>query len=324
MFSHLKILVIGDVMLDHYIWGDATRISPEAPVPVVGVERDTYVPGGAANVACNLAGLGVQTTLLGRYAPDDGGNRLGVLLSDRAINLTPTGCRSKSTTIVKTRVVVQRQQMCRIDRELSPDAYKLSDGFTAETMAELVAGFDAIILSDYAKGVIDQDLLDLISRFKSQVSHLPSPLLVMDPKPKRHLDLSGMDLMTPNRTEALQLAGFPSDHNAPFVDAAVCAAICQRYAPKNLVITLGAEGMLLCQEGQILGRLPTEAKEVFDVSGAGDTVVATLAAALASGMHLEAAAKLANRAAGIVVSHLGTSPIRLEDLRAVPRSEATT
>lgn len=328
-FTSLRILVIGDIMLDHYIWGDATRISPEAPVPVVGVERDTYVPGGAANVACNLAGLGVNTTLLGRYGPDEGGNRLGALLSERGIDLTPLGCRSKSATIVKTRVVVQRQQMCRIDRELTADAYKLSDAFTLESMAELISGFDAVILSDYAKGVIDQDLIDLLRQSRSpitpprsSISHLPSPLLVMDPKPKRHLQLTGMDLMTPNRTEALQLAGLPSDHNAPFEDEAVCAAIYQHHAPKNLVITLGADGMLLCQEGTILGRLPTEAKEVFDVSGAGDTVVATLTAALASGMDLEAAAKLANQAAGIVVSHLGTSPIRLEDLRAVPRSEA--
>lgn len=333
MFSNLKILVIGDVMLDHYIWGDATRISPEAPVPVVGVERDSYVPGGAANVACNLAGLGVHTTLLGRYGPDEGGNRLGALLSERGIDLTPSGCRSKSTTIVKTRVVVQRQQMCRIDRELAPEAYKLSDAFTPESMAELVTGFDAIILSDYAKGVIDDSLLALlrssreqgaggkepqVSPLKSQSSGLPTfPLLVLDPKPKRHLDLSGMDLMTPNRTEALQLAGFPSDHNATFVDTEVCAAIHQRFAPKNLVITLGAEGMLLCLEGQIIGRLPTEAKEVFDVSGAGDTVVATLSAALAAGQSLEDAAKLANRAAGIVVSHLGTSPISAEALEQV-------
>ncbi|MGZ0656223.1 bifunctional heptose 7-phosphate kinase/heptose 1-phosphate adenyltransferase [Coraliomargarita sp. W4R72] len=315
MFSNLKILVIGDIMLDHYIWGDATRISPEAPVPVVGVERDTYVPGGAANVACNLSGLGVKTALLGRYGPDDGGNRLGAMLSEQHISLLPLGCRKKSATIVKTRVIVQRQQMCRIDRELVPEQYNLSDSLSSESFTDLVMNCDAVIVSDYAKGVIDGALLEMLRNCLASISSLQArPLLVVDPKPKRHLDLSGMDLMTPNRGEALQLAGLPSEHGAAFNDEAVCTAIWNRYAPKYLVITLGAEGMLLCCEGKILGRLPTEAKEVFDVSGAGDTVVATLTAALAAGQYLDTAAKLANQAAGIVVSHLGTSPISRNQL----------
>lgn len=321
-FLKLRILVIGDIMLDHYIWGDATRISPEAPVPVVHVDHDTFVPGGAANVACNLAGLGVQTSLLGRYGPDDGGNRLGTLLSECNIHLLPIGCQTKISTIVKTRVVVQRQQMCRIDREMPQEAYLLSDSLNLEKLEDLLAGVHAVILSDYAKGVIDAPLLDLLRRSRErevggqdpQASKAASPLLVLDPKPKRHLDFSGMDLMTPNRTEALQLAGLPSDPHAPFDDTRVCAAINERFAPKNLVVTLGAEGMLLCREGEILGRLPTEAREVFDVSGAGDTVVATLTAAFAAGLDLEPAAKLANKAAGIVVSHVGTSPISAEAL----------
>ncbi|PXA03686.1 carbohydrate kinase [Coraliomargarita sinensis] len=338
-FSSLRVLVIGDIMLDHYIWGDATRISPEAPVPVVGVERDSYVPGGAANVACNLSGLGVRTSLLGRYGPDDGGNRLGALLSERGIELSPIGCRKKSSTIVKTRVVVQRQQMCRIDRELSAEAYCLSNDLNSETVGRLLSGYHAIILSDYAKGTIDQKLIHLLRDSRAQgtrsgelgaegleqraggsfqVSGLKSqpsfPLLVLDPKPKRHLDLNGMDLMTPNRTEALQLAGMAYDPHAPFDDQQVCSAIYQRFAPENLVVTLGAEGMLLCHKDKVLGRLPTEAKEVFDVSGAGDTVVATLTAALASGLKLKDAAALANKAAGIVVSHVGTSPIQREAL----------
>lgn len=311
-FSKLRIVVIGDVMLDHYIWGDATRISPEAPVPVVHVDRDSYVPGGAANVACNLAGLGVQTTLLGRYGPDDGGNRLGALLSERGIHLDPLGCRSKLATIVKTRVVVQRQQMCRIDRERTPAEYALMGSMSSEALRKLIEGADAVLLSDYAKGVIDRALIELILSFAATADK--RALVVMDPKPKRHLELTGMDLMTPNRSEAQQLAGFVADPHAPFDDEAICKAIYERYKPRNLVITLGADGMLLCQEGALIGRLATEAKEVFDVSGAGDTVVATLTAALAAGMNLESAAKLANQAAGVVVSHLGTAPIALEDL----------
>lgn len=314
MFSNLKVLVIGDVMLDHYIWGDATRISPEAPVPVVAVERDTYVPGGAANVACNLAGLGIQTTLLGSYGLDDGGNRLGLLLSENKIRLLPLGCGGNVSTVVKTRVIVQRQQMCRIDRELPPENYNLSTSINDISLAEMMEDVDAIILSDYAKGVIDQDLIQRIINHRANYvkSNSNAPLLVMDPKPKRHLDLSGMDLMSPNRSEAQQLAGFEADPHAPFDDEAICRAIYARYKPRNLVVTLGADGMLLCQDGALIGRLPTVAREVFDVSGAGDTVVATLTAALASGMDLEPAAELANKAAGVVVSHLGTSPISID------------
>lgn len=310
--SKLRVVVIGDVMLDHYIWGDATRISPEAPVPVVHVDRDSYVPGGAANVACNLAGLGVQTTLLGRYGPDDGGNRLGTLLSERDIRLDPLGCRGKLATIVKTRVLVQRQQMCRIDRELAPADYALLDSVTPAAIQKLLEGADAILLSDHAKGVIDEPLIELILSIAEAADK--RPLVVIDPKPKRHLELRGMDLMTPNRSEAQQLAGLVADPHAPFDDEAICAAIYARYKPRNLVITLGADGMLLCEEGTLIGRLSTEAREVFDVSGAGDTVVATLTAALAAGQDLEDAAKLANQAAGIVVSHLGTSPIKSEAL----------
>jgi len=325
MFSDVNILVVGDVMLDHYIWGDATRISPEAPVPVVGVERDTYVPGGAANVAANLAGLGVGTRLLGRFGPDEGGERLGLLLSERSIRLLPLGCANDVSTIVKMRVVVRCQQMCRIDRELAPAAYRLTDRLDPGALDELLDGIDAVVISDYAKGVVDDALLELLRKRRDHsalddgatpADDRPSPFLALDPKPKRRLDLSGMDLLTPNRAEALQLAGLASEPGSPFDDAEVCGRIHQAYAPRNLVVTLGPEGMLLCREGRVLGRLPTQAKEVFDVSGAGDTVVATLAAALASGRTLEDAADLANRAAGIVVSHIGTSPISAKELEA--------
>ncbi len=308
-FSDLRIVVIGDVMLDHYIWGDATRISPEAPVPVVSVNRDTYVPGGAANVACNLSGLGVQTNLLGCYGKDDGGNRLGSLLCEHNIHLDPLGCGGGVATIVKTRLIVQHQQMCRIDRELAPTDYVLMNSVAPAAIQKLIEGADAVLLSDYAKGVIDVSLIELVLSVARNADK--QPLVVMDPKPKRHLELSGMDLMTPNRSEAQQLAGFVADPHAPFDDEAICGAIYARYKPRNLVVTLGADGMLLCQDGSVIGRLPTEAQEVFDVSGAGDTVVATLTAALASGMDLDSAAQLANKAAGIVVSHLGTSPITL-------------
>jgi D-beta-D-heptose 7-phosphate kinase/D-beta-D-heptose 1-phosphate adenosyltransferase len=311
-FAKLRIVVIGDIMLDHYIMGDATRISPEAPVPVVSVARDTYVPGGAANVANNFSGLGVPTTLIGSYTDDPESILLNEALTKRGIQLSPIGQKDGATTILKTRVVVQRQQLCRIDREAKPPAYALDHTLQDPQFLKLISNADAILFSDYAKGVINDTLLNAV---RAHIATLPKqPLLIVDPKPKRHLDLHGMTLMTPNRAEALQMAGFDSSPDADFDDKAVSSAIFKKYNPEKLVITLGAEGMLLGEKGKIIGRIKTVAREVFDVSGAGDTVIAVLTAALTAGETLEDAATLANRAAGVVVSHLGTAPISAEEL----------
>ena len=311
-FAKLRIVVIGDIMLDHYIMGDATRISPEAPVPVVSVARDTYVPGGAANVANNFAGLGVPTNLIGSYTNDPESVLLNEVLSDRGIQLSPIGQKEGATTILKTRVIVQRQQLCRIDREAKPAAYALDHLLGSPQFLELITNADAILFSDYAKGVVNDQLLNAV---RTHVASLPKqPLLIVDPKPKRHLDLHGMTLMTPNRAEALQMAGFDSSSDADFDDEAVSSIIFKKYNPEKLVITLGAEGMLLGENGKIIGRIATEAREVFDVSGAGDTVISVLTAGLAAGESLENAARLANKAAGVVVSHLGTAPITAEEL----------
>lgn len=313
-FAGLNIVVIGDIMLDHYIMGDATRISPEAPVPVVSVANDKYVPGGAANVGNNFAALGVPTTLIGSYCNDPESELLKKVLHAQQIRLSEIGEKDGATTIVKTRVVVQRQQLCRIDREARPAAYILDEQLQSPEFVELVQNADAILFSDYAKGVINDSLLETVRKITAEQTK--RPLLVVDPKPKRKLNLSGMSLMTPNRIEALQMAGFDSSPDADFDDEAVANAIFKEYNPEMLVITLGAEGMLLGQAGRVLGRIATQAREVFDVSGAGDTVVSVLTAALAAGESLEDAALLANKAAGIVVSHLGTAPITKAELLA--------
>lgn len=311
-FSDLNIVVIGDIMLDHYIVGDATRISPEAPVPVVSVSEDRYVPGGAANVGNNLSGLGVSTTLIGTYSNDAEGQRLKNLLADRGIALSPIGQKEATATIVKTRVVLQHQQLCRIDREAPLKAYALNDRLGDPEFSGLIKEADAVLFSDYAKGVLNDELLVTVRDLVDPLEK--APLLVVDPKPKRHLDLRGMTLMTPNRIEALQMAGFDSSPGSDFNDEAIVQSIFDRYAPEKLVITLGPEGMLLGEYGKIIGRIETEAHEVFDVSGAGDTVVAVLSASLASGESLETAARLANKAAGIVVSHRGTAAITKKEL----------
>lgn len=315
-FPEKKILVIGDLMLDHYIMGDVHRISPEAPVPVVKVNNDHYAAGGAANVALNLAALGIEVYLMGHIGNDDSGEKLLALLAGKNVTYlsVPTEPGTTPPTIIKTRVVVRNQQLCRIDREDGQDAYQLDKrpGFEAILKAT-ISEMDAVIVSDYAKGVVTQSLLDRISDF---VREKPGLLVAIDPKPSRKLKFSGIGLLTPNKAEAFQMAAMNETHHLGFDLEETCRKIFETYSPKLLVITLGAEGMAICKNGQVEKRLPTQAKEVFDVSGAGDTVIATLTASLVAGATIEAAAKLANKAAGCVVAHLGTVPVDLDELKA--------
>ncbi len=301
--SQLRILVIGDLMLDHYLWGDATRISPEAPVPVVKADRDTYAAGGAANVASNLRALGVTVDLVGTMGADAGAETLRSILGERGVMLDDILSDSSRSTIQKSRVMCRNQQLCRIDREDAPSAYVLSADYVEKKLPARVAAADAVIVSDYAKGVVTSDLLRAIRRLAG-----PDKLVALDPKPRTSLEFYDMGLMTPNRNEALQLAQIqgigPSD---PFPAAEVCRVLHERYGTRLLVITLGADGMLLSADGVPLRQIPTAARAVFDVSGAGDTVAAVLTAALAAGADPGKAAQLANQAAGVVVEKLGTA-----------------
>ena len=309
-FPRLRILVIGDVMLDHYIWGDATRISPEAPVPVVDIARDSWTAGGAANVALNLASLGARCTVAGYIGRDDAGAGLSTILHSRKIDTIETP--GMAPTIVKTRVLVQHQQLCRLDREAPPTAYQLSPGKAEKLLAGEIARSDAVILSDYAKGILTDELVERVTR----LARAAGKFIALDPKPKRRLQFHGLDLITPNKREALQLAGIEPLPHTPFPAAEVCARLHELYATKHLVITLGEEGMLLSSDGQILKTIPTAAREVFDVSGAGDTSLAALVLALTAGAPLETAAQFANAAAGVVVSKLGTATVTPKELVA--------
>ena len=301
--ARLRILVVGDLMLDHYLWGDATRISPEAPVPVVKADRDTYTAGGAANVASNLRALGVAVDLVGAVGADAGAEKLRAILGGRGVlldDILPDPARS---TIQKTRVMCRNQQLCRIDREDAPPAYALPADYVAKTLPARIAAADAVIISDYAKGVVTSDVIRAIRCLAG-----PDKLVALDPKPRTSLEFYDMGLITPNRSEALQLAQIqgvgPSD---PFPAAEVCRILHERYATRLLVVTLGADGMLLSADGVPLRQIPTAARAVFDVSGAGDTVAAVLTAALAAGADPEKAAQLANQAAGVVVEKIGTA-----------------
>lgn len=306
----LRILVVGDVMLDHYIWGDATRISPEAPVPVIDIARDSWTAGGAANVALNLASLGAQCTVVGHFGADESGRRLEDLLRERGIESVSTP--GEAPTIVKTRVLVRQQQLCRLDREAAPSAYEVPLGRLTALIAPALAACDAVILSDYAKGILNNAVLGELTHRAREAGKL----IALDPKPRRGLAFEGLDLITPNKREALQLAGLEPALHAPFPAAEVCARLHERHATRHLVVTLGEEGMLLSNGGKVRKVIPTAAREVFDVSGAGDTALAGLVLALAAGSSLEQAAHFANAAAGVVVGKLGTATVTPSELMA--------
>ncbi len=308
--SRLRILVIGDVMLDHYIWGDATRISPEAPVPVVDIARDSWTAGGAANVALNIASLGAACTVAGYFGRDEAGVKLSTILHGKRIATVETP--GAAPTIVKTRVLVQHQQLCRLDREAPPTAYHIPLSRLDALLARPLAECDAVILSDYAKGILTDEIVARVTK----LARAAGKFIALDPKPKRRLSFHGLDLITPNKRESLQLAGIEPAPHTKFAAADVCARLHELYATKHLVVTLGEDGMLLSSDGKIIKTIPTAAREVFDVSGAGDTSLAALVLALCAGAPLETAAHFANAAAGVVVGKLGTATVTPKELTA--------
>jgi rfaE bifunctional protein kinase chain/domain len=311
------VLVIGDAMLDHYVWGEVNRISPEAPVPIVHVRKETFRAGGSANVALNLASLGVHTRLLSAWGIDSAGKQLSELLCESNVDCEHCVASSTLSTIVKKRVIARTQQLCRVDYEGPQASYSEASKDKIELLQEAMTGCDAVIVSDYAKGLISQtfldDILALAKSLKIRVA--------VDPKPSRLLNIQAPWLLTPNRSEALVLAGLPDGFTIDDRSVEeVCQRIRDRYSPEVLVLTLGAEGMALSEPKREVELFPTAAREVYDVSGAGDTVISTLVAASVSGADLKTSVLLANLAAGCVVAHLGTVPITMDELRDAVKS----
>jgi D-glycero-beta-D-manno-heptose-7-phosphate kinase len=310
-----KILVVGDVMLDQFIWGSVSRISPEAPVPVLDFSRESFMPGGAANVARNLVHLKTSAELFGAIGRDEAAGKLLKLLTEQHIGCTGLVKSSARHTSIKTRIVAHQQQVVRVDRETR-------GGLDAKTTADLIVEFkkqiataDAVIVGDYGKGVVTQPLLEEVKN----ICRERGVWLSLDPKPVHHLNLNGLSLITPNRKEAFELADLPDDtKNAnPFADKnlmQVAERLLRELNPALLLITLGELGMLLCQRGQKPFHIPTVAQEVFDVSGAGDTVIASFTLAIAAGASPIEAAILSNHAAGIVVGKRGTATTTPEEL----------
>jgi D-beta-D-heptose 7-phosphate kinase/D-beta-D-heptose 1-phosphate adenosyltransferase len=297
--KNLNIVVIGDVMLDRYVVGSVSRISPEAPVPVLTVEEEKSVAGGASNVALNICSLGATAETVGWFGQDEKGDELIEILEAGNVKVDPKFRFSSSPTITKTRVTASNQQICRVDREASPDSYSPGIMEIKDILVEKTKAADAVIISDYGKGFITNDLLEMTS--------VAAKFIAIDPKPSRLLKYDNPDLLTPNRFEALDLAGLSRETRAPFPQQKVVSRIFERFAPKMLAITLGSEGMLLARDGIIECTIPTSAREVFDVSGAGDTVIASLTLALSAGFSFARSAEFANLAAGVVVGKVGTA-----------------
>jgi D-glycero-beta-D-manno-heptose-7-phosphate kinase len=310
-----RILVVGDVMLDQFIWGNVARISPEAPVPVVEFQRESFMPGGAANVARNLSALGAQAELFAIVGRDEACKKLQELLSEQNVDCRGLLGQANRSTSIKTRIVAHQQQVVRVDRETRFDVDGPTTRRLLASLEPAILAADAVIICDYGKGVVTQGLVDEMRRF----CHARGVWLSVDPKPVHQLNLSGLSLITPNRKEAFELANVPDSSRGgdPLQDRkllAMAEKLLAKLQPALLLITLGDQGMLLCQREQKPFHIPTVAQEVFDVSGAGDTVIATFTLAIAAGASPLEAAVISNHAAGVVVGKVGTATVAPEEL----------
>jgi D-glycero-beta-D-manno-heptose-7-phosphate kinase len=303
-FAKARVLVVGDVMLDRYWFGNVARISPEAPVPVVHVQRIEERPGGAANVARNAAALGAQVTLLSVVGRDEAGAQLAKLLKRDKVMARLHRDAAVSTT-VKLRVIGRQQQLLRADFETAPGhevlAAKLRD------YRQLLRGHDVVILSDYGKGGLAHIATMIAAARRAR------KFVLVDPKGEEFTRYRGATMLTPNRSEFQQVAG-RARNEADFTLRA--QKLRRTLGLSALLVTRSEEGMTLYRDVKSGGRMhvPTQAREVYDVSGAGDTVIAALGVAMASGLPLDEAVRIANRAAGIVVGKFGTATVQPSEL----------
>ena len=312
-----RILVVGDVMLDQFIWGSVSRISPEAPVPVVDYSHESSMPGGAANVARNLSALRTNAELFSVVGRDAAGTQLHSLLKEQRVGCGGLIESSARPTSIKTRIVAHQQQVVRVDRESKQAISAAEVQAMLRVLKKKIARADAVVVGDYGKGVVTQPLLEGVKA----LCHERGVWLSMDPKPVHHLNLAALSLITPNRKEAFELAAIKDEtrHANPLEDKnlmLVAERLLNELRPALLLITLGDLGMLLCQRGAKPFHIPTVAQEVFDVSGAGDTVIASFTLAIAAGASPVEAAIISNYAAGVVVGKVGTATVTPEELLA--------
>jgi D-beta-D-heptose 7-phosphate kinase/D-beta-D-heptose 1-phosphate adenosyltransferase len=322
-FPKANILVVGDLILDEYIWGDVERISPEAPVPVVWARKRTFVPGGAANVANNIRSFEAGVCIAGTVGEDKNKELLLTELKKRKISTAGVFTETGRHTTLKTRIIAGHQQVVRVDWE---HRHSLADGLNRKIINFIeknIADFDAIVIEDYGKGVVNKELLNKLIA----LAHRQKKIITVDPKEEHFQYYRGVTSITPNRKELenairnLKIKDtsnkFKLDSDRLFSDKDIDRAateILDYLELDSILVTLGEQGMRLFEKGGGVTHIPTVAQEVFDVSGAGDTVIATFTLGLASGASVLEAAHLANFAAGIVVGKVGTAVTNRKEL----------
>jgi len=317
-----RITVIGDLMLDEFVWGRVGRISPEAPVPVVEVTGESFYPGGAANVARNLRGFVDHVSVIGMLGKDRSGRQLGELLAAQKIDTSSAIEDESFCTIVKTRIIALHQQVVRVDREkiVNPSAAQIANVVAA--IQNSIRETDAIIFEDYGKGFVTTAMVAQIAH----VARTASKIVAADPNLRHSIDWRGVTVVKPNRAEAFLAAGVPwrDPDEAPTKDIDLeraGEALLEKWETKYVLITLGEHGMMLFQQNEAPHYIPTKARQVFDVSGAGDTAIALFTLGLVSGATPIEAAEIANHGSAVVVSKLGTATVARGELIASFRED---
>jgi D-glycero-beta-D-manno-heptose-7-phosphate kinase len=318
-----RFLVIGDLMLDEFVWGKVGRISPEAPVPVVEVTGESCYPGGAANVARNLREFVDFVSVVGLLGKDANGRQLRQLLADQKIDTTNAVEDPTFGTIVKTRIIARQQQVVRVDRERIASLSGEQISSVSAAVKKSLGQIDAIIFEDYGKGFLGTDLVSQIAR-EAQAA---GKIVAADPNPRHAVDWRGMTVVKPNRSEAFAAAGIPwrDAETDPADDAdllRVGDVLLEKWETKYVLITLGEQGMILFQHGKAPHHIPTKARQVFDVSGAGDTAIALFTLALSCDATPVEAAEIANHGSAVVVGKLGTATATRDELIASFREDS--
>ena len=318
-----RITVVGDLMLDEFVWGKVGRISPEAPVPVVEVTGESFYPGGAANVARNLREFVDHVAVIGMLGKDRSGRQLRELLAEQKIDTSSVVEDENFCTIVKTRIIALHQQVVRVDREkiLTPSSEQIALAVAA--IRDSLKETDAIIFEDYGKGFVTNELVTQIVREAAAAEKI----VAADPNPQHSVDWRGVTVVKPNRAEAFLAAGIPW-HDAeepPIKDADLehaGNALLKKWETQHVLITLGEHGMVLFRQNETPHYIRTKARQVFDVSGAGDTAIALFTLGLVSGATPIEAAEIANHGSAVVVSKLGTATVTRDELIANFREES--
>lgn len=308
LFKKAGIMVIGDLMIDEYIWGNVSRISPEAPVPVVNVTSESLCLGGAGNVVNNIYTLGGKVFIAGVVGNDEMGRKVIHDLRKMGLDTKGVIVETQRVTTVKTRIIAQHQQVVRYDREVIRPIQPENVNQIISLLEEWMPEIDAVLISDYGKGVICGPLMEKVRSLVKE----KGKIITVDPKVKNIPFFSGVTVLTPNHLEAAAAAGrWIQDEEDLLV---VGKTLLERLRAQSVLITRGEKGMSLFQDNGEVTHIPTMAKEVFDVTGAGDTVISVLTLAMAAGAPVKEAARLANIAAGIVVGELGTATVKPSEL----------